>query len=58
MLIGSVCQWVHSYLKGLLAGFCSKFKQICAPGRSIRCVYQVFVSIHMKMSWQLAVCFH
>lgn len=26
MLIGSVCQWVHSYLKCALAGFCSGFK--------------------------------
>lgn len=26
LLIGGVCQWVHRYLKGLLAAFCFVFR--------------------------------
>lgn len=53
MIIGSVCQWVHRYLKGLLAGFMFRLQNLAKSVNfqwdcSIRRGFQVFVSIQMK----------
>lgn len=53
MVIGSICQWVHRYLKGLLAGFLFRLQNLAKSVNfqldcSIRYGFQVFVSIQMK----------